>query len=413
MSIDTKTDIPESPPLSSVDTPEPKPRAKNWVKSLDALRGFAALYVVMNHIAVLSLIPYKFIGHNPVSHITKLFSALMLGFSFGHQAVIVFFVLSGFCIHYRIASGFNAGRHNAKLDVKDYFARRAKRILPPYYFAIVFTALLSYAFLKINPDFAAHLTGYAFSDDILAVHLGWQTLLGNLVFQQWLTCATFGNNTPLWSLSYEFWFYLLYPVYIAIWRRCNTMAETGIIALVSLVCGILVTHVDAAYSWPFKIGEYWIDWCIGCLAADLYVGDKHLVMSKFLNLGVAILVMVSWILGTRALHINDAVSDFIGALASLVLVLTMLHRNEAVDNLKNQFPKWVEKQLSAVGIYSYSLYLTHVPTLCLLCAVWFTIFHHFPTNPVIPLVSVAICIIVARLSFAAVEKFTINRKQGA
>ena len=42
------------------------------------------------------------------------------------------------------------------------------------------------------------------------IDLSWRTLLGNGAFMQDILVSTFGTNSPLWSLSNEFWYYVLF-----------------------------------------------------------------------------------------------------------------------------------------------------------------------------------------------------------
>src|ERR1700730_6223486 len=76
---------------------------------IDGLRGLAALVVVLNHLKIVIL---------------------------GHYAVMVFFVISGYCI----AAAVETGRRNGVTFGK-FMWRRLHRIYPPYFFAIVFYTL--------------------------------------------------------------------------------------------------------------------------------------------------------------------------------------------------------------------------------------------------------------------------------
>jgi peptidoglycan/LPS O-acetylase OafA/YrhL len=397
--------LPESSKLGSGS------QSRSWVKSLDALRGAAALYVLLSHISLLTFIPHALLQRGD-SLLTRLTALFFEAFTFGHQAVIIFFVLSGFCIHYRQAKGTYESRRDSKFDVLGYYERRAHRILPPYYFAIAYTALCVFLFEWINPAFAQHLTGYRYADQILTVHNSWHTLVGNLVFQQWLTCQTYGNNTPLWSLSFEIYFYLLYPLFIGMWRRIGPARAVSVVALISLCSGLAfrVYSGDAASgAWTLAIGEYWIDWCLGCIAVEIYLHKNNSAFMAACKPWATALLIGAWLASVKLVHLPLAFSDFLGALASVGLVLTLLRPVDLQPgNILSKAGIWTEHQLSVVGKFSYSLYLTHVPTLALICTLWFLHHSTFPTNPLVPLASIVVCLIVAKTTYELVEKRSLN-----
>jgi len=57
--------------------------------SIEAIRGFAAIYVIIGHIVLL---------YNPQNFFPQIGFLIKTAFSFGHQAVILFFIVSGFSI---------------------------------------------------------------------------------------------------------------------------------------------------------------------------------------------------------------------------------------------------------------------------------------------------------------------------
>lgn len=114
---------------------------KNRLEKLEALRGFAALYVVLFHVLPQEILLY---GVN-----------VGLLFRFGPEAVIVFFVLSGFVIKYTF-------ERSADKSFKYYFIRRFIRLYIPLFFIYVLGYLLK-----------CYNAGELASPE-------WGTLLGNL-----------------------------------------------------------------------------------------------------------------------------------------------------------------------------------------------------------------------------------------
>jgi len=102
----------------------------------------------------------------------------------GNEAVIVFFVLSGFLV-----GGMSAKRiFRGTFHPASYAIDRSVRIFLPLLPAMLLSGSLAYGF-----DHSFSLS----------------ELLGNLLFLQWVFVKPFAGNAPLWSLAYEAWFYLL------------------------------------------------------------------------------------------------------------------------------------------------------------------------------------------------------------
>src|ERR1700689_2493356 len=94
---------------------------------LDGIRGATALYVVGHHILQWSFINYK------NERLPGWFRVVQV-FKFGHLAVGIFIVLSGFCLMLPVA---RSGNDRLTRGLTEFIKRRARRILPPYYAAFV------------------------------------------------------------------------------------------------------------------------------------------------------------------------------------------------------------------------------------------------------------------------------------
>lgn len=128
---------------------------------------------------------------------------------FGHQAVIVFFVLSGFLISSTILRSHILG----KWSWRHYAVNRATRL----YVVLLPGLLLGFFWDRLGSWLFAAKGIYAHSLSDLGPAVPLKNLtpgnfLGNLFFLQTILCETFGSNGPLWSLSNEFWYYVLFPL---------------------------------------------------------------------------------------------------------------------------------------------------------------------------------------------------------
>ena len=110
---------------------------------LDGIRGLAALFVVVDHVFLRAFPGY------PVDH-----APFWAGwFIYGRFAVVIFIVLSGFSL------ALSPARHGWRLDGVSRFAqRRAWRILPAYWAALVFSLAVALLLVASDAAFATSCT---------------------------------------------------------------------------------------------------------------------------------------------------------------------------------------------------------------------------------------------------------------
>lgn len=200
----TQPQLPHDPPSATSSPWMPRRLSPAASDSLDLIRAVAACAVMFGHLRTFFFVDFQHLSHKSLP-----LEALYFFAGFGHQAVIVFFVLSGFLI----SSTVIRSRVLGKWSWRDYAVNRATRL----YVVLIPGLLLGFFWDRLGSWlFAAKgIYSHPLSDLGLAVPLKNLTLsafLGNFVFLQTILCEPFGSNGPLWSLANEFWYYVLFPV---------------------------------------------------------------------------------------------------------------------------------------------------------------------------------------------------------
>jgi peptidoglycan/LPS O-acetylase OafA/YrhL len=175
---------------------------------LDGLRGSAVLIVVVGHTLVFRL---------------------GFGYRWTHFAllgVLIFFVLSGFLITGLLCS---EERRFRKISLKDFYLRRALRILP------AFSAFILVVCLLIRLD--------------LVTDTPWATVGVSVVFLKNIL-GTGTTLAHLWSLSIEEQFYLVWPIIFSVVGRRRLLAPT-----LGLILGIVVYRTAAVNIAPYLHGR--------------------------------------------------------------------------------------------------------------------------------------------------------------
>jgi peptidoglycan/LPS O-acetylase OafA/YrhL len=186
--------------------------ARQRLAGLDGVRGLAALFVVVNHIFLRAFPGY------PVDR-APFWAAW---FIYGRFAVVVFIVLSGFSL------ALAPARHGWRLDgVSQFASRRARRILPPYWAALVFSLVV--AWLLVPPP------GQGAPDAESVVVNG--LLVQNLV-------GAPSPNRSFWSIAVEAQLYVVFPLLLLVVRRWGAILMVAMVTLVVATVGILGPHVS-------------------------------------------------------------------------------------------------------------------------------------------------------------------------
>jgi peptidoglycan/LPS O-acetylase OafA/YrhL len=323
------------------------PNLSPRLRSIDALRGIAALGVVLYH-AVEQ-------GKNSLPN--NLFDypirALQLVSSFGYIGVFLFFVISGFCIHLQWAKARAAG---VEPDIRfgSFWKRRLRRLYPPYIIALALFLLVAHSYGELN------FTHFFFYD--IVMHL---LMLHNLDPQ---TCYTI--NGVFWTLAIEEQLYLAYFLLLFVRVRWGWRVTIAV-CLGARVVWMLLSYlawVKFGYGLPVPEGalSHWFTWALGAIGIEAYFGLIKLPR-WFRDLRLAGLLIVAATLLAYYLHFVP--KDTLGKNAMWFLIhpLWGLGFFILINQLVLAEQSWIRRArvpslisiFATVGIFSYSLYLTH------------------------------------------------------
>ncbi|MCL9671491.1 acyltransferase [Citrobacter sp. MNAZ 1397] len=309
-------------------------------QSLDLVRGYAALTVVIAHTTIAGLY------NNPNIWPFILWTPLRFLWA-GHQAVIVFFVLSGFALTKMIDSCLN-------YNYTRFLAARIIRLFIPCILSIFFVFTIFGCLKKFGFTWEQGWNGVVnptFNLKELLPHFG---LIGSYNY--------YSVNPPLWSLVYEARISIFFPLIFLIIKKFRFY---GILffTLLSLLCiyGLYKSPQSTGYDYfgtTMLTGHYSLFFAMGCILSFHIEKIKTILMSisakmQLLLFIISILVYCypfnnPWTLAQRG--IGDIVTSF-GAIG-LLIVSTALKESG-----------WFFKLGVFLGKISFSLYLTHFTVL--------------------------------------------------
>jgi len=298
---------------------EVAPTARRFA-SLDALRGIAAMSVVLFHA-------------NEGGHVTELVQrmppVLALALAHGNLGVSIFFVLSGFVI----AHSLHSVRVDGSAAVR-FMIRRTLRLSPPYWAAIVIAvgfAILSVRFVpgKAEPDL---------SFGRLAAHFFYvQEMLGYAEI-----------NPVFWTLCQEVQFYLVYAIILLVGadapsaRLQRSSRTVALLALAGVVSALWPLGLVQQGPWKASFLPLWHTFLLGVASYWCWRNRAFLPWVACYLLVIA----ASAVLRGNAFSLAACVTAVLIFLAS---------SSETVA----AWLRW--RSLQFLGLVSYSLYLVHNP----------------------------------------------------
>jgi peptidoglycan/LPS O-acetylase OafA/YrhL len=248
-----------------------------------------------------------------------------------------------------------------KFSWEEHLVRRLSRlwtVLIPALLVVLLVDLVGRTFFGNSAYYAGTHAFHGVAPVTDATHLSPMEAIGNTAFLQGYWVHPFGTDGPLWTLAYEFWYYLLFPLLLLLVSSRRPAAILG--SFVAIVVCALAAGPTAMALFPA--------WLVGVVAYRVsghttrrleQVSPRVLGILQFVS-GCAVLVTI---ILAQALHLPAPLAGLIDATAAAVFLVFA-----AVEIEGGRLWQAVLAGGHRCGEMSYTLYAIHLPVLLLLCA---------------------------------------------
>ncbi|OOV11362.1 acyltransferase [Deinococcus sp. LM3] len=339
---------------------------------LDALRGIAALSVAIYHIFPLLLKgsplenTFNTLGYTPIN----IFWA-------GHEAVIVFFVLSGVALTIML---------QRQMPYTSFALRRIVRLYFPYLIAVLISAALKASLYGNLPTFNDWINQFWTSKPDFS----------NLI-QHIFMIGTFDTDSldfAVWSLVHEMRISLIFPLLLLLFKHAGTVRSLTILLALSAIAQILqlVTTDLIVKDWTATLG-YLLPFGVGIAlvreqnSLSKWIQDGRHRSTAAVIIGFFILSYAFRIMNHTPISTWQIVADWPLVLGAALVVGILMVSKKAADTMRRPAFLWL-------GSISYSLYLWH-PIVLL------TVLHSFGELLPLPLVPPVVLILTLCVAWIA------------
>lgn len=328
---------------------------------IQILRGLAVTFVVLFHLEI-------------------------VGLSSGFLGVDVFFVLSGFLMAILYKKG----------EIRNFYERRAKRLIPAY-FATVILTLFASLFIVYPSELRSVVTQSIYS-------LLFANNIGFWMQNSYFSKTDFNPLLHLWSLGVEIQFYLIVP--LLVWLFNKSKVFLPLVMVVSFFSCIFIVGISPKTSFfmmPLRMWEF----LIGFAVAYYLTFNGNI---KYKNLSLVGLVGLISLIAIPFMNVDgQSLNRMLGhpglyALAvciSTAIVITFGLPKKIINS-------FVGKVFSTIGDYSYSIYLVHFPIIVLYLYEPFSGTKLYPESILDKIFLLIFIAIISILMFRFIERKHIN-----
>ncbi len=316
------------------------------LSSVDALRGAAALGVVLYH----TVGPNARFGPRVLNWLAI---PVLPTIRFGYVGVFLFFVISGFCIH--------LSRAKAKVENKQptsftaFWKRRFRRLYPPYLIALIL-------YLGI--------TAFTTKFELTPFYV-WDVVSHVLMLHNLDSHTVYSINGVFWTLAIEEQLYLAYFLLLFMRNRWGWQRTLAACLVARVLWFVMSTVIRERYKVEIPISEgaasHWFTWALGAVSVEAMFGLVRL--PRWLYRGRLAVVMLLASVGLTYLlpiveQFNRLLHDFLWLFLhplwgiGFFILLNRFVLAESRWRAALRTPALI-RLLAAIGLFSYSLYLTH------------------------------------------------------
>ena len=300
---------------------------------ISALRGLAAVQVLAAHLRA-QLFP----GLSTLSDPSHWYQALAFFTGFAHQAVVVFFLLSGWLV-----GGSLLNRMHEPGIMLSYAIDRITRLwivlIPCFVIALTVGAYIGMADVS-------HVSFSPTGEYSVAA------FVGNLFGLQDMLVPRYGGNFALWSLANETWYYVLFPLLVL-----PHLYKRPVARLAALLALAVIVHFLS-----FRIVLYSVIWLLGVAASRVRIDASRAVRAAF------VLVLVAVSVYFRLVGSNDILTEksFLQDCVFSVVFLVFLSSQQFPADQTRTGTRLAARLGNLLAPFSFTLYVVHLPLLVLL-----------------------------------------------
>jgi peptidoglycan/LPS O-acetylase OafA/YrhL len=309
------------------------------------MRGLAALQVAAAHLRAEVFPGLRDVGH-PAVH----YQVLAFATGFAHQAVVVFFLISGWLVGGSLLDKLAVAGSGAAAPAVDgdspwcvYAIDRITRLWTVLLPALGLMLLVGILTGTVDPT----RTDYSAADDYSAA-----AFVGNLLGLQTMAVDNYGGNYALWSLANETWYYIEFPLLVIAFTSPSRTLRLGVAALLLLLGTTL----------RLPITVYFVLWLLGAAFSRIRIDCGRGIRTALLAVAATCSIYFRLRGSNDDLSLESFPQDLVVSLPLLVF-LSAMQTPLAVRSSPMRLVARLSRFLSEL---SFTLYVTHIPVIKLM-----------------------------------------------